>query len=527
MELLNDLDISIRSWKRYPELLKNGKSRVFAFGVLVTLLFWIMTAAVPAAGFLMRTGGYTKLVTENVPEFTLSGGKLAVQGGFHYADGYRYFDINTDPSNSVSLEDQRTKTQLALNSVAVIADSEKMILKTDVALPGSEQGTRMVRFSDYGSMTLTKADVLSFAPIFYAYAAMIGALYFFMNLAAFFFAAAVIASFGMMFARMSGLRLDYGTIYRLTVYSRSVPVLLRGGLWLMGLMFAEYSALGFLYSIFVVTRVFRYLYEEGGDVLLKAGRERRMQEMYPPERRDPLPADPREPEDAPYRDGGNGAGNTPYREGNTGSENVPYREGSGAHDVPYREDGSARDGRIPTPKTPDPGTGAGYDRTGQHGNRYGSVRRVTEEEETAGTADRTGVKGASGSGADGSPAGSAGGRIPTPKSPDGDREARIPDISTVAKPVAGKDLKPSNGWSFGTRDAVTPEKASSAEPEKAPSAEPAGSAPEPPEEKAASQEDRPEYTPESLREDRSLNIPENTPENGSESRQDGGQDKES
>ena len=424
MELLNDLDISIRSWRRYPELLKNSKARVFSFGVLLTLLFFLMTAAVPAVGFMMRTGGYTKMVTERVPEFTFSGGKLSVQGSFHYADGYRYFDINTDPSNSVSLDDQKTKTQLALNSVAMIADSEKMIFKTDVALPGTEQGTRMIRFSDYANLTLTKADLISFAPVFYGYVAMLGAIYFFMNLAGFFIAAAVIASFGRMFARMMGLRLDFGTVYQLTVYSRSVPVLLRGGLWLMGLMFAEYSALGFLYSIFVLTRVFRYLYEEGRDILMKADLRRREQGMYSTERRDPF-------------------------------------DGDAADDVPYN------DGRIPTPKTPDAGTGVGFDRTRPCGAAGGnvSVRRASEDdlEGASGREEHTGADLSDAEGtANGKESAAGSGRAPAQKSPDGDREARVPDISTVAKPVAGKDLTPSNGWSFGTREPAAPEPASPA-----------------------------------------------------------------
>ena len=76
MGILNDLRIALFDFRSYPKLLKNPKKRVFAFIVLVTGIFWLMTSVVPAAAFFARTGGFTRLVETYVPEFTLKDGKL-------------------------------------------------------------------------------------------------------------------------------------------------------------------------------------------------------------------------------------------------------------------------------------------------------------------------------------------------------------------------------------------------------------------------------------------------------------------
>ena len=55
MSVFQDFLISLRDYRRYPELLKNGKRRVFAFASLLIFLFWVMTVAVPYTVFQMKT----------------------------------------------------------------------------------------------------------------------------------------------------------------------------------------------------------------------------------------------------------------------------------------------------------------------------------------------------------------------------------------------------------------------------------------------------------------------------------------
>ena len=106
MSVFQDFLISLRDYRRYPELLKNGKRRVFAFAALLIFLFWVMTVAVPYAVFQMKTGGIEPIIREYVPEFTLSGGKLDVPGGYHFSSRSLYVDVNTAPGHLLDPEDR-------------------------------------------------------------------------------------------------------------------------------------------------------------------------------------------------------------------------------------------------------------------------------------------------------------------------------------------------------------------------------------------------------------------------------------
>ncbi|MBR3008700.1 MAG: DUF1189 family protein [Stomatobaculum sp.] len=262
MSVFQDFLISLRDYRRYPELLKNGKRRVFAFAALLIFLFWVMTVAVPYAVFQMKTGGIEPIIREYVPEFTLSGGKLDVPGGYHFSSRTLYVDVNTAPGHLLDPEDRQIRTRMALSDAVILADSEKVIYGAGAAGTAASSGARIQYFSAFGDMTFTKADLLSEAPrIEYMYRLFGGMLYFF-HLAMFFAGCLVIAIFGNIFSGFTRTPVTFGEVYQLSVYTRSLPLLVKGVLAMAGLVPAELPALSLLFSLFVLSRVFKHIDRE-------------------------------------------------------------------------------------------------------------------------------------------------------------------------------------------------------------------------------------------------------------------------
>ena len=262
MGVFQDFLISLRDYRRYPELLRNGKQRVFTFSALLIFLFWLMTVAVPYAAFQVKTGGIEPLIREYVPEFTLSGGRLDVPGGYHFSSRSIYVDVNTSPGYLLDPEDRQIRTRMALSDAVILADSEKVIYGAGAAGTAASSGARIQYFSAFGDMTFTKADLVSEAPrIEWMYRLFGGMLYFF-HLAMFFAGCLVIAIFGHIFAGFTRTPVTFGQVYQLAVYTRSLPLLVKGVLAMAGLVPAELPALSLLFSLFVLSRVFRHIDRE-------------------------------------------------------------------------------------------------------------------------------------------------------------------------------------------------------------------------------------------------------------------------
>lgn len=257
--MLQDFLISLASYRRYPELLKNSRRRVIAFGALLVFVFWLMTAAFPYAVFQARTGGIAAVIQQYVPEFTLKDGKLDVPGGYQFKSGTLYVNVNTDPGVILDPSDREIRTRMAMSDAVVLADSEKLIYGAGAAGTFASSGPRVQYFSTFGDISFTKADLIGAAPQIESMYRFFAGMLYFVHLGMFFAGCAVIAGFGQIFAGFASTRLSYGDIYRLSVYSRSAPLLLKGVLALMGLVPAELPALSLLYSLFVLSRAFRYV----------------------------------------------------------------------------------------------------------------------------------------------------------------------------------------------------------------------------------------------------------------------------
>ena len=390
--MIQDYLNSLWNYRAYPEFLRRTKKQIALFAAFIILLFWALTTVIPMVNLKLQIGSAAAFLEKNVPEFSLSGGKLSVQEAYHYADGRVYLDLNTSPDHVLDPDDQNFRTILGLNDVVAAADSEKVIFKADTQPGLAGGGARMVRFSDLPDVSFTKADLVDMGPVFEQWLLIFTIFSYFFHLILFFIGVLSIAFIGQLFARLSRLDMRVGEVYKLAVYTRSLPLLLKSVFFLLGYQFAEFPALSVLYSVFVLTRVYRIM------AIRILEEEARKQGMFR----------------------GQGYGRD------------SYIRNSGA-----RQDG---DDRRPDYKTPD-----GDDRRPDYKSPDGDNRQPTYKSPDGypapGNNSAPGSEGAvpaDGTSEDGNALPGAEGRA-------GDAEAAEPKDLI---PEAPKDLSPDDGWSF-------------------------------------------------------------------------------
>ena len=373
MGIFNDLRIALFDFRGYPKLLEKGKKHAIAFGVLIVTIFWIMVSVVPVVTFFVRTGGFSKIVETYVPEFTLQNGTLQAEQSYHFANGMMYIDVNTDPSNVLDPSSQKLRTILSLNDTVFVADSKRAIFKV-TPIDGANRA-QMIEFSSLEGMTITKDYLRQLAPVMNVMECIMCVVFFFVHLAGYFIYSWIIAFAGRIFARFFRMNLSTKEVFPLAVYARAFPVLVEGVFFLTGLIIAETAAVGMLYSMFVLSRVFRYMAMSG---------------EYPG----------RSFEELRNRDAGRRNRDAEYR-----NPDAEYRSPDAEYrnpDAGYRN--SRRDEeRVPTPKTPD----------------GGEVKTDTLQQAPR-SAEEPG------------------------------KPVYQPDHTEVREALVKEDLKPSDGWSFGS-----------------------------------------------------------------------------
>ena len=392
-----------------------------AFGVLIVTIFWIMVSVVPVVTFFVRTGGFSKIVETYVPEFTLQNGTLQAEQSYHFANGMMYIDVNTDPSNVLDPSSQKLRTILSLNDTVFVADSKRAIFKV-TPIDGANRA-QMIEFSSLEGMTITKDYLRQLAPVMNVMECIMCIVFFFVHLAGYFIYSWIIAFAGRIFARFYRMNLSTKEVFPLAVYARAFPVLVEGVFFLTGLIIAETAAVGMLYSMFVLSRVFRYMAMSG---------------EYPG----------RSFEELRNRDAGRRNRDAEYR-----NPDAEYRSPDAEYrnpDAGYRN--SRRDEeRVPTPKTPDGGgVIPGYWNQTEPPEYTGN-----QDADDAGTGSAESGSTESGSAESGSAESGSGVKTEavqkTPRSPEEPgKPVYQPDHTEVREALVKEDLKPSDGWSFGS-----------------------------------------------------------------------------
>ncbi len=221
MNIFKELALSIYSFKSYSKFLKNRKLKVFAFGILLTLITYTFTMLGPLAIDLIVDGGIGDYIEESIPDFELKDGILWAEEIVEYDYDDTYLYIDTDPFYVFGGADEMADflyEDFYNYSTVALMDSEKIIAKYDGMV-------HELYYTDL-EMDFSKDDLFAFVPIIYTIFALVFLFIYLFTVAGFFFGVLFVALFGKVAAACMKYQLTFGQLYLLGIYSRTLPLLL-------------------------------------------------------------------------------------------------------------------------------------------------------------------------------------------------------------------------------------------------------------------------------------------------------------
>lgn len=152
-----------------------------------------------------------------VPDFTIANGRLDVEEQFEFAEGDTYFFVDT---KNEAMDEEMILENLRRYGTVLIADSENLVVKSN----GQVQS---LQISDL-DIDITKSEIITmFRPfVNIAIAAVLVIAFLFME-ASFFFGVIFVALLGMVVASCMQAKLTFGELYKLGVYTRTTPLLIK------------------------------------------------------------------------------------------------------------------------------------------------------------------------------------------------------------------------------------------------------------------------------------------------------------
>ena len=202
-------------FKSYRYFHKETMGRAFLYLLLITLIFGGIISAKTAYNY---NTGVSKVITyfnDKVPDFTLENGELNVDADMPIKNvsGNDIMIIDTTNDTSESILDNY--------DTGILITKDKMIQKK------SSLQTTVTQFSSLGNLKLTKAMLKSYIPLL-----KIGSVFIvgFMLIGFYLsklFSALLISLIGLIFNSAMDTKLDYGNIYKFSIYSLTVPIIIK------------------------------------------------------------------------------------------------------------------------------------------------------------------------------------------------------------------------------------------------------------------------------------------------------------
>lgn len=216
MNVLKELGLSIYDFKSYKGFVRNKVSKVFLAGFLLMVIYYSLTMLVPFVKFQIKTGGITRLIEENIPDFELSNGTFRIEESFEYEEAGTWIYINTD---TLFPEQYEIEDYISGYYQVMLIDSEKMIVK-------SKGETVQGNFSEL-ELEFSRDKLLTYVSYAYMIAAVFMILAFISMTITFFYGVLVIALVGKIITSSMNYPLSFGQLYLMAVYSRTLPLMIK------------------------------------------------------------------------------------------------------------------------------------------------------------------------------------------------------------------------------------------------------------------------------------------------------------
>ena len=248
MNVFKEMALSIYSFDSYSDFLENRKGKVFGFGLLLMLIYFLITMLIPSVLTFGTPSQMARNIQRNMPDFELKDGTLWVDEVVDLDAGTTYIYIDTDP-DYVFYDADEIEDYLDDYYQAILVDSEKIIVKNG----GEMQG---IYFSDL-DMDLDKDDLVELVPYFYVLVIIFMIFAYIWMTALFFFGVLFVALLGMIVASALNYQITIGQLYLLGIYSRTLPLLIKALVSYLPVGIPFFWVINFGLSVFILAMVIR------------------------------------------------------------------------------------------------------------------------------------------------------------------------------------------------------------------------------------------------------------------------------
>ncbi len=227
MNVLKELIHSIYDLKSYPVFMKDKNRKTFLFGVLLVFVYFLLTVMVPYAKFQVSTGGLVHMMDEVVPDFTIRNQSVTVEDVVEYEEDGILIYVNTD---EVLLSEEELQDFIYGYRSVLLVDKEKVIILNNGQLTN-------IPYSELDpTLSLTKAELVELVgPYITVFTVIVLVLIFLGKGILFFVGVLLVALLGMIVASCKHHTMTYEELYKLGIYTRTTPLLIKGLLSLVSL----------------------------------------------------------------------------------------------------------------------------------------------------------------------------------------------------------------------------------------------------------------------------------------------------
>ncbi len=250
MNIFAEMIHAVCDLKSYIKFKKNKPLKVFFYGFILSAVCVLVTTVLPVASVMGFAGGVGNVISNVLPDFTLTDGTLWVKEPveFKQYDDYQggiYIKIDT----SGAMVEDYTDVDLLVFDRVIMADSRNILFKDSGKV-------YRVTFAELELGDWTKEEVLDgMLPYIEAVVWGVGIVVAAVEIVSFFIGALVIAVVGSFAASAMKYRIRFGELYKLAVYTRTLPILLKMVSAWMPFIFPFFFVLNFGLSILYIWKV--------------------------------------------------------------------------------------------------------------------------------------------------------------------------------------------------------------------------------------------------------------------------------
>lgn len=240
-------------FKWYKNFAKNTGGKVFLFSLFLIFVSLMLSYTFPAiiGNFRLDSGGIKGYLDKNIPYFYFEDSEFYIEEPYSFEGNGTYVNFN---SNLYSDEALDIADIISNNSTVLIMDAEKAIIK-------SKGQVETVFYSNIDeSMNFSKDDLISLVPLFYVIFVIFLIVTYILLYLKFIIGALIIAVITkFIIAAAAKTSISFGEAFNLTVYSRTMPIVLAGVLSLFSIkihyMFLISAVISFVYLFFALKNI--------------------------------------------------------------------------------------------------------------------------------------------------------------------------------------------------------------------------------------------------------------------------------